>query len=412
MSDIPTSADLVDLVVVGAGIVGLACARALARRHPDWRIVIVEKEHDIAQHQSGHNSGVIHAGIYYKPGSLKARLCVEGARMLYAFCDEREIPVRRIGKVIVATDETELPGLRELQRRGDQNGVPGLRWLSTAELTEVEPHAAGVAALHSPATGIADFPAVCQALAGDLRGAGHEIRIGWEVSRVFERADRVVLERDREQLSARRALFCAGAWSDRLAVRAGAAEDPRIIPFRGAYLVLREDRRVLVRGLIYPVPDPRLPFLGVHLTRHIDGSVSIGPTALMVGARDAYRLSRVRRDDLADALSWPGTRRMAWRYRASAWTELKHVISRRSLVQAARRYVPEIQPGDVRPGPAGVRAQALAKDGSLVDDFVFAQTGRALHVRNAPSPAATSALAIGEYVADTFDQRFGLHASR
>ncbi len=395
-----------DLVVVGAGIVGLACASALARRHPAWRIVIVEREHDVAQHQSGHNSGVIHAGIYYKPGSLKARLCVSGAQMLYRFCAEHGIAVQRVGKLIVASDAEEVPRLRELERRGARNGVQGLRWLSSAQLRDIEPHVTGVAALHSPHTGIADFPGICRVLAARLGAAGHELRTGWEVRNVAEDRDRVSLESEHDQLTAPRALFCAGAWSDRLAIRAGAPADPRIIPFRGAYLVLREDRRQLVNGLIYPVPDPRLPFLGVHLTRHIGGAVSIGPTALIVGARDGYRPSTVRLRDLYEMLSWPGTRKLAWRYRASACAELIHLLSRRSLVAAARRYVPELSLADVSPGPAGVRAQALAADGSLVDDFVFSQTARALHVRNAPSPAATSSLAIGEYVADSFDERF------
>jgi 2-hydroxyglutarate dehydrogenase len=310
--------------------------------------------------------------------------------------------------VIVATDQTEVPGLRELERRGRRNGVPGLRWLSASELRQIEPHAAGAAALHSPTTGVVDYLAVCRAVAGELRGAGHEIRTGCEVRTAEERGERLAIGYSGGELTARRALFCAGAWSDRLARQAGAPDDPRIIPFRGAYLLLSPPKRELVRGLIYPVPNPQLPFLGVHLTRHIDDSVSIGPTALMVGARDAYRLATVRWPDLVDSLAWPGTRRMAWRFRGAAWTELRHLVSRGALVGAAKRFVPEIEPGDVQPGPVGVRAQALARDGSLVDDFVFAQTGRALHVRNAPSPAATSAFAIAEHVADSFDRRFGL----
>jgi L-2-hydroxyglutarate oxidase len=278
--------------------------------------------------------------------------------------------------------------------------------LSAPELREIEPHATGVAALHSPATGVVDYPGVCRAIVDELRRAGHEIRTGCEVRAADERGDRLVIGHSTGQLT--RALFCAGAWSDRLARQAGAPDDPRIIPFRGAYLLLREEKRDLVRGLIYPVPDPRLPFLGVHLTRHIDDSVSIGPTALMVGARDAYRLGTVRRHDLVDTLAWPGTRKMAWRFRATALTELKHLVSHRALVCAARRFVPQLEARDVHPGPVGVRAQALSRDGSLVDDFVFAETSRALYVRNAPSPAATSAFAIAEHVADSFDHRFGL----
>ena len=396
------------MLVVGAGILGLATARELLGRHPELSVAVVEREDGIARHQTGHNSGVVHAGIYYAPGSLKAELCVAGARELYELCEQRGIAHERCGKVIVATGESELPGLDELERRGRANAVPGLRRLSAAELREVEPHATGVAALHSPATGIVDFPGVARALADDLRAAGATITTGCAVSGARESGSGVVVEHARGSTEAAGAVFCAGAWADRLATASGAEEDPRIVPFRGAYLRLRPERRELVRGLIYPVPDPRLPFLGVHLTRHVDGEVLVGPTALLSPARDAYRLRDASARDLADALLWPGTWRMARRFWRTGAEELRFAASRRALARAAARYVPELGPADVVPGFAGIRAQALRRDGALEDDFVFSRTGRALHVRNAPSPAATSALAIARVIGDRADEAFAL----
>jgi L-2-hydroxyglutarate oxidase len=397
-----------DVVVVGAGILGLAAARELTRRHPALSVAVLEREPAIAAHQTGHNSGVVHAGIYYEPGSLKARLCVEGAAELYRLCESRGIAHSRCGKLIVALDETELPGLDELWRRGRANSVPGLRRLDADGLREVEPHARGVAALHSPATGIADFPGVAAALADDVRDAGGTITTGCEVTAARESGRGLTVLHARGQTRARGAMLCAGAWADRLAARSGAPADPRIVPFRGAYLRLRPERRHLVRGLIYPVPDPALPFLGVHLTRHVDGEVLVGPTALLAPARDAYRLRGVRRRDLGDSLRWPGTWRMARRFWRTGLSELGYAASKGALARAAARYVPELEPGDVLEGPAGVRAQALARDGTLVDDFVFSSTGRALHVRNAPSPAATSSLAIARVIADSAEETFGL----
>jgi (S)-2-hydroxyglutarate dehydrogenase len=397
-----------DLVVVGAGILGLAVAREALLRDPDLRVHVIEREDRVGAHQTGHNSGVVHAGIYYAPGSLKARLCVEGARDLYEFCARHAVPVERCGKVIVALTPEELPGLDALEIRGRQNGVPGLRRVDRNGLKELEPHAEGVAALHSPATGIVDFPAVARSLAGEVIELGGRITLGRAVSGVESRPGEVVLQTAAGELAARNAVFCAGAWSDRLAVAAGAPADPRIVPFRGAYLRLAPERRDLVRSLIYPVPDPSLPFLGVHLTRHIDGDVLVGPTALMVGARDAYRLGRVRPRDLAATLAWPGTYRMARRWWRTGLSEMGYAANRAAFVRAARRYVPDLEPADVLPGPSGIRAQALARDGSLVDDFVISHTGRALHVRNAPSPAATSSLAIARLIADRAQEAFGL----
>jgi 2-hydroxyglutarate dehydrogenase len=381
-----------DLAVVGAGIVGLATARELKRRHPDATITVLEREHEVGRHQTGHNSGVIHAGIYYKPGSLKARLCVEGAAEMYEFCAEHGIAHERCGKVIVALDESELPGLDELERRGRENGVPGLRRLSAAELAEVEPHAAGVEALHSPNTGIADFGAVARALASELSEGGTGIATGAGVKGVSQSGDRIELAHSGGALRARFAVFCAGGWSDRLAVMAGAPAEPRIVPFRGAYLRLRPERRELVRSLIYPVPDPSLPFLGVHLTRHTGGDVLVGPTALLAPSR------------LGSTLSWPGSWRMFRRWWRTGVTEIRHAVSRRAFVAAAADYVPGLRRDDVEFAFAGVRAQALARDGSLVDDFVVHETERAIHVRNAPSPAATSSLAIARLIADRAEQ--------
>jgi (S)-2-hydroxyglutarate dehydrogenase len=386
MSAPPTECDL---VVVGGGILGLAVARELTSRRPALNAVVLEAAPTIATGQTGNNSGVIHAGIYYAPGSLKARLCTTGAQEMYAFCERRGIAHERCGKLIVARTEQELPKLDELERRGRENGVPGLRRLDAAGLQEVEPHARGVAALHSPNTGIVDFAEVARALAVDVEGAGVPVITGCAVEDVTAGGERIALRHARGETRARFAVFCAGARSDRLAVAAGASPDPRIIPFRGAYLHLKPERRELVRGLIYPVPDPTLPFLGVHLSRHIDGEVSLGPTALLAP-----------RGDVGHTFSWPGTWRMARRWWRTGVTELRHALSRRTLAAAAADYVPELTAQDFDGGFAGVRAQAVARDGGLVDDFVVSETERALHVRNAPSPAATSSLALARLIAD------------
>jgi L-2-hydroxyglutarate oxidase len=409
-SEAPRAPERCDLAVVGGGIIGLAVARELLARDPGASVCVLERESEIATHQTGHNSGVIHAGVYYPPGSLKARLCVEGARELYEYCEQRGIASERCGKVIVATDASELARLDELERRGTANGVPGLRRIDAAGIEELEPHARGIAGLHSPDTGIADFVAVARAYAQDVRDAGGALATGCEVTEVTPGSRSLRLVHSHGTTEAGHAVFCAGAWADRLAVKAGADPDPRIVPFRGAYLRLRPERRHLVRSLIYPVPDPSLPFLGVHLTKHIDGDVLIGPTALIAGARDAYRLRTIRGRDLLDTLDWPGTWRMLGHWWATGVTELRHAVLRSAFVRAASRYVPELRTGDVEPAFAGVRAQALARDGRLVDDFVFSATERALHVRNAPSPAATSSLAIARHVADEAERAFGLAA--
>jgi 2-hydroxyglutarate dehydrogenase len=397
-----------DLAVVGGGILGLALARELLTRRPEASVCVLEREPEIATHQTGHNSGVIHAGVYYAPGSLKARLCVAGARELYEYCERKGIASERCGKVIVATDRSELERLDELERRALANGVPGLRRLDADGIREIEPHARGVAGLHSPATGIADFAAIARAYAGDVTEAGGSVTTACEVTAVSRASRSLRLTHSQGETQAGHAVFCAGAWADRLAVAAGADADPRIVPFRGAYLRLVPARRELVRSLIYPVPDPSLPFLGVHLTKHISGEVLVGPTALMAPARDAYRLATLRPRDVLDTLAWPGTWRMLARWWRTGLTELRHAALRSAFVRAAARYVPDLRPADVELSFAGVRAQALGRDGRLVDDFVFSRTERALHVRNAPSPGATSSLAIARHVADEAERAFEL----
>ncbi len=396
-----------DVVVVGGGIVGLSVARELLRRHPDLSVTVIEREPALAAHQSGHNSGVIHAGIYYKPGSLKAQLSTAGSRALFDYCAERGIPAKANGKLIVAVSPDELPRLDELERRGRANGVPGLRRVGADEIPEIEPHARGVAALYSPATGVVDFTRVAYAYADDVIAAGGSVVTGCEVLGADETARGMRVRHAHGATEAGYVVFCAGGWSDRLAVASGAEEEPRIVPFRGAWLKLKAERRDLVRGHIYPVPDPDLPFLGVHFSRGIDDEVLIGPTALLVGARDAYDLRRLVGTDLRSTLTWPGTYRMARKWWRTGLREIHHAMSKRVLVGDGQAYVPELTIDDVERGPAGIRAQAVARDGALVDDFVVSQTGRALHVRNAPSPAATASLPLGQLIADRVDAATG-----
>jgi (S)-2-hydroxyglutarate dehydrogenase len=395
-----------DLAIVGGGIIGLATAREMLRRAPDLKVIVLEREADICGHQTSSNSGVAHAGIYYKPGSLKAKLCVEGIRRLYDYCDEHKIAYERCGKLIVATDPSELDRLDELERRGRANGVEGLRRIDAQEIAEIEPHATGIDALHSPITGIVDFAAVARSYAREIEDEGARIVTGAGVTAIARNGTSARLTHTLGQTAARHVICCAGAWSDRLAVTAGASPDPRIVPFRGGYLRLRPDRRSLVKGLIYPVADPALPFLGVHLTKRIDGEILLGPTALLAPARDAYKLTTVRARDVQSTLAWPGTWKVMRRFWRVGLDELRMAASRRAFVAACARYVPELTREDVIDGPAGVRAQAVGRDGALVDDFVFSETAGALHVRNAPSPGATSSLAIASLIADRANEAF------
>ena len=389
-----------DVIVVGGGILGLAVARELLARHPGSRLAVLERESELAAHQTGHTSGVVHAGIYYEPGSLKARLCVEGARALRDYCEQREIGFDPNGKLIVAADESELARLDELERRGNENGVQGLRRVAADEIAAIEPHARGVAALHSPATGVVDFPTVARGFAADVAAEGGTVHTGCAVLGSKMGGARIAIRHSHGATRAGLAVFCAGLWSDRLAVSAGAPADPRIVPFWGGYLRVQPNRQELVRASVYPVPDSELPFLGAHLTRGVDGDVLLGPSALIAPARDAYRLWRLRPRDLASTAAWPGTWRLAARHWRVGLGQLRRTVSRRSFVADAARLVPDLGPADVVRGPVGIRAQALGRDGRLVDDFVVHRTERAVHVRNAPSPAATSSLALARLIAD------------
>jgi len=360
---------------------------------------VLEKESDIATHQTGRNSGVVHAGIYYAPGSLKARLCRLGVAQLHAYCAERRIPYEECGKLVVAVDGSEVGRLRELERRAIENGVPGMRWLEGDELREIEPHAAGVAGLHSPTTAITDYRAVARAFRDDLEAGGGSVVLGAQVTAIGVAADTVRV-RAGEEREFDRLVICAGVYSDRLARLAGDEEEPVIVPFRGEYHRLAAGREDLVRGLLYPVPDPAYPFLGVHFTRRVSGGVDVGPNAVLALAREGYRRRDVRFGDLAATLRSPGFRRLARRHWRMGARELRGSLSKRSFAAEARRYVPILRTEDLVRAPAGIRAQALDRDGSLVDDFRIRHVGPVTVVRNAPSPGATSSMAIADHIAE------------
>jgi L-2-hydroxyglutarate oxidase LhgO len=383
--------------IVGGGILGLATAHTILREVPGAEVVVLERGPGIAEGQTGHNSGVVHAGIYYAPGSLKARLCRRGMGMMRDFCAAEGIAYDPCGKLVVATDESERARLEALHERATANEVPGLRWLEGEEMREVEPKVTGVAALHSPETAIVDFAAVAAALARRIEAEGGVVRTGVEVTEVREARDAATVHlAGAEAVVADRVIVCAGLHSDGLARASGQDPEPRIIPFRGEYWKLRPGREGLVRGLIYPVPDPALPFLGVHLTRKIDGEVWLGPNAVLALALEGYRRRDVSGPDLAHILGWPGT----WRMMRANWRAGVHELSnsrrKGAFIREAQRFVPELEPGDAVRAPAGVRAQAVDRDGSLVDDFRIGRGERVTWVRNAPSPAATSSLAIAE----------------
>ncbi|NVI93011.1 L-2-hydroxyglutarate oxidase [Actinomadura sp. BRA 177] len=384
--------------VVGAGILGLAIARRLAQTRPGVNVTVLDKEDRVAAHQTGHNSGVAHAGLYYAPGSLKATLCRRGIGLLKEYCTDRNLPYEECGKVVVARDASEVAALDEIERRATANGVPGLRRLTGGGLREIEPHAAGVAALHSPTTAIVDFPAVARAFADDVAKGGGEVRLGFEVVRIVQAGDRVTVASPHEELTFDKLVVCAGLQSDRVARLAGDSPAPAIIPFRGEYYRLVPSRTDLVRGLIYPVPDPRYPFLGVHFTRRVDGGVDIGPNAVLALSREGYRRRDVRPADLWETVRHPGFRHLARRHWRTGAKELYGSAVKRAFVAEARGFVPSLTSADVVAAPAGVRAQAVDPDGSLVDDFRIGRVGPVVTVRNAPSPAATSSLAIAEHV--------------
>jgi (S)-2-hydroxyglutarate dehydrogenase len=388
------------IAVIGAGIVGLAVARRLTELMPGSSVTVLEKEDRVAAHQTGHNSGVVHAGLYYAPGSLKATLCRRGMALLKEYCAEKSIPYEECGKLVVAVDDTERAALDRIRRRATENGVPGLRDVDAAGIRELEPHGAGVEALHSPHTAITDFVAVSQAYAADLESAGGRVLLSTPVAGITQRSGTVDVRTPQEVLTFDRLVICAGLQSDVVAQWAGDDAGPAIVPFRGEYFTLTPQRTHLCRGLIYPVPDPNYPFLGVHFTKRIGGTVDIGPNAVLGLSREGYRRRDLDLRELAQTLTWPGFRKLARRHWRMGIEELAGSASRRLYLARARKYVPEITVKDIVAAPAGVRAQAVDRDGSLVDDFRINHLGAVTAVRNAPSPAATSSLAIAEHVGD------------
>jgi len=386
--------------VIGAGIVGLAVARRLGQLLPDATVTVLDKEDRIAAHQTGHNSGVVHAGLYYAPGSLKATLCRRGMSLLKEYCQEKGLPYEEVGKLVIAVDDTERPALERIRQRATENGVPGLRAVGPQEIRELEPHAVGVAGLHSPKTAITDFVAVCQAYADDVAAAGGSVRLSTPVTRIGQVGGAVQVLAGGENLEFDRLVICAGLQSDTVARWAGDDAGPAIVPFRGEYFTLVPEKASLVNGLIYPVPDPDYPFLGVHFTRRVGGTVDVGPNAVLALAREGYRRRDVSAKELAATLGWPGFRRLARKHWRMGMEEYAGSASRRLYLNRARKYVPELAQSDVVPAPAGVRAQAVDRDGTLVDDFRINHLGAVTAVRNAPSPAATSSLAIAEHVSE------------
>lgn len=402
-----------DVVIVGGGIVGLAVALEITKRFPRLRLLLLEKEDGVGQHQSSHNSGVIHSGVYYKPGSLKARLCVEGAQAMVEFCRAHGLPHQVCGKVIVATDEEELPRLEELRRRGEANGIGGLRLVGADELHEIEPHASGLRALVVPSTGITDYAAVCEEYAQLIREQGGTILTSTTMTGLRDLPSEVVVETSGPAFSTTYLINCAGLFSDRIARMAGGNlsggnQDVIIVPFRGEYYNLIPNRSSLVRSLIYPVPDPQFPFLGVHFTRRVNGSVDAGPNAVLAFRREGYGRTDINLYDLASALAFPGFWRMAAKHWRSGLDEFRRSFSKPAFVRALQRLLPELRAEDLIPGGSGVRAQALRRDGTLVDDFQFVPAGRMLHVLNVPSPAATASLVIGRAIVRTAEDGLGL----
>ncbi|MBM4408505.1 MAG: L-2-hydroxyglutarate oxidase [Chloroflexi bacterium] len=402
-----------DIAIVGGGIVGLATAYRLLQKRPDLRLVILEKEAEVATHQSGHNSGVLHAGLYYVPGSLKARLCREGKQMVQEFADAHGIRYELCGKVVVALDESELERLENIRVRAEANGVEGLRAISGEELREIEPHCLGVRALHSPRTGIINFREVALAIADDVRAMGGEIRTSSPVTDIEERDEELILtirsaDGVERVVRADHVITCAGVYSDRVAAMTGDAADERIVPFRGDYYTLTEDARYLCRSLIYPVPDPSFPFLGVHLTKRIDGEVWAGPNAVLAFSREGYGRGDINPKDLFGALTYRGFQRLATKFLGTGLAEMWRDWYKPAFLAALQKMTPDLRGDQLIWGPSGVRAQSLKRDGKMVDDFSLAQSGRLMHVRNAPSPAATASLAIGNHLSGLAIEQFEL----
>lgn len=394
----------VDVAIVGGGILGLATAYHLTHRSPGIEVTVFEKEDELVQHQSGRNSGVIHSGIYYEPGSLKAENCRAGKQALEVFCEVEEIPYERCGKVIVATKEAEKPFLQRLYERGTANGVE-CQLIGPERLQEVEPHARGVQAIHVPESGVVDYSLVARRFAQRAQEQGAVIRTGAEVRDLQTRSEDVIVSTPQQEIEAKHVINCAGLYSDRVAAMSGAEPEVQIVPFRGEYYELSDDARSLCRGLIYPVPDPNFPFLGVHFTRRIDGSVECGPNAVLSFAREGYQKTDVNVSELAETLSYSGFLKLAGRYWRTGLGEMWRSVSKRAFVRALRKLVPEIESEHLSPAPAGVRAQAVSPDGTLIDDFLVRDDGRVINVLNAPSPAATSSLSIASMIGDRLADR-------
>jgi L-2-hydroxyglutarate oxidase len=389
----------VKVVIIGGGIVGLATAYRLGERQPGAEITVLEKEAGVGRHQTGHNSGVLHCGLYYKPGTIRARLAVTGIRQMVEFCQANGVAHEICGKLVVAADESEVPRLRGLHERGTANGLEGLRWLGPEQMREIEPHVGGVAGLHVPQEGIVDYPAVCNALVERLGARGTRVVIGARVRKLRRSGPGWMAESTAGEFPADYIVNCAGLYCDRVLQLAGERRDTRIVPFRGEYFKIRPERQYLVRNLIYPTSDPRLPFLGLHFTRLIHGGVEAGPNAVLALAREGYRKTDFNPADFIDAVTYRGFWRLLAKYPSIAWFELRRSFSRELFCRSLRRLVPEIQPGDLETGGSGVRAQAIVPDGEIVQDFSIVARANALHVLSAPSPAATASLAIGAEIA-------------
>jgi L-2-hydroxyglutarate oxidase len=403
-----------DLTIVGGGILGLATALKLIRAHPSLRLLILEKEAEIARHQTGNNSGVIHSGLYYRPGSLKARSCVAGRKELMAFCDENAVPYEICGKVVVATSEEELPRLEELHRRGIANGLKDLQIIGPERLKELEPHATGIKGLHVPETGIIDYKKVAAAYAEKIRDAGGDIRLSQRVVGILDRPEEIVLQTSGGDYRTKHLINCCGLQSDIVAQMMGGGnnseEEHRIIPFRGEYYKIAPERQFLVRNLIYPVPDPTFPFLGVHFTRMARGGVEAGPNAVFAYAREGYRHTDINLSDLWRTISFKGFWAITGKYWQTGFGELYRSLSKSAFVRALQKLLPEIRESDLVPGGAGVRAQAVSASGALVDDFVIKQSRKSIHVLNAPSPGATASLAIGQQICEMAEKNFELRS--
>lgn len=395
-----------DIIIIGGGIVGLATALQLKQRNARLRIILVEKEQELAKHQTGNNSGVIHSGIYYKPGSLKATNCINGYNQLVDFCRKNEVPFDLCGKIIVATEEKELPLLQNLFARGQQNGLTNLKMLTSAELKEFEPHVAGIAGISVPQTGIVDYKNVAEKYAELFRKYDGEIVLGEQVIDIQVLSDRVTVSTQKQTYSGKLVINCAGLYSDKVARLTTSTVNVKIIPFRGEYYKLKKEKEYLVKNLIYPVPDPNFPFLGVHFTRMMKGGVEAGPNAVLAFQREGYKKSDINLSELTESLAWPGFRKVAFKYWKTGMGEMYRSFSKAAFTKALQKLIPEIQEHDLEDGGAGVRAQACDRTGGLVDDFMILEEKQVINVCNAPSPAATSSLSIGETISALALKRF------